>query len=178
MKQKTARAIAFVARCTGAATVAYELASSMELPEALWAAMSAVIVSQERLHETRSFLTGRILGTLLGIAVSVSVSEATSYWATSTAVQMALAVAVAAVAAHRFPQLRVAMWTCLIILLTAQPSVPVAVVALRRGGEVILGALVGWAFHWGAEMLLDASSVSGQQRRFPNIGNVGCGGRI
>jgi hypothetical protein len=29
-------------------------------------------------------------------------------------------------------------------------------VALRRGSEVILGALVGWAFHWAAETLVDA----------------------
>jgi uncharacterized membrane protein YccC len=160
MDQKTARAIVFVARCSGAATVAYELALSLGLAEAMWAAMSAVIVSQERLHETRSFLKGRILGTLLGIAIAVSVSEATSFWAASTSEQMALAVAVAALVAHRFPQLRVAMWTCLIILLTARPSVPVAVVALHRGGEVILGAVVGWAFHWGTEMVLDACSVS------------------
>ena len=47
-------AIAFVARCSGAATVAYELALSLGLPESLWAAMSALIVSQEQLHETRS----------------------------------------------------------------------------------------------------------------------------
>ena len=31
--------------------------------------MSALIVSQERLHETHSSFKGRILGTLLGIAV-------------------------------------------------------------------------------------------------------------
>jgi uncharacterized membrane protein YccC len=40
------------------------------LPEVLWAAMSGVIVSQERLRETRSSLMGRISGTLLGIPVT------------------------------------------------------------------------------------------------------------
>jgi len=34
-------------------------------------------------------------------------------------------------------------------------SVPV-VVALRRGSEVILGAIVGWAFHWIAEVIVNA----------------------
>jgi uncharacterized membrane protein YccC len=163
MNQKTARVIVFAARCSGAATVAYQLALSLGLPEALWAAMSGAIVSRERLHDTRSSLMGRILGTLLGIAVTVSVSEAASIWAVSTSVQMALAMAVAALIGHRFPQLRVAMWTCPIILLPARPSVPIAVVALRRGSEVIPGAVVGWAFHWGAELLLDASSGFGHR---------------
>jgi hypothetical protein len=70
MKYRSIRAIAFVIRCSGAATVASELASLLGLLEALWAAMSAVIVSQERLHETRSSLAGRILGTLLGVGVT------------------------------------------------------------------------------------------------------------
>ncbi|WEX91376.1 hypothetical protein PZN02_006139 (plasmid) [Sinorhizobium garamanticum] len=48
------------------------------------------------------------------------------------------------------------MWTCPIILLAVQPSVPIVVVALHRGSEVILGALVGWVFHWVAETLVDA----------------------
>jgi hypothetical protein len=51
MGKKSIRAIAFILRCSGAATVGYELASSLGLHEALWAAMSAVIVSQEHLHD-------------------------------------------------------------------------------------------------------------------------------
>jgi uncharacterized membrane protein YgaE (UPF0421/DUF939 family) len=109
MEKKSIRAVAFVARCSGAATVAYELASGLGLPEALWAAMSAVIVSQERLHETQSSLTGRILGTLLGIAVTIAVSEVASRAAASTATQMAIAVAISALIAREFPKLRVAM---------------------------------------------------------------------
>ncbi len=67
MERTILRAIAFVLRCSGAATVAYELASSLGLHKALWAAMSALIVSQEQLHQTRSSLGGFISGTLLGI---------------------------------------------------------------------------------------------------------------
>lgn len=59
--QKALRTLAFIVRCSCAATVAYQLALSLQLPNALWAAMSALIVSQERLHETRSSLAGRIL---------------------------------------------------------------------------------------------------------------------
>jgi uncharacterized membrane protein YccC len=150
------RAIAFVLRCSGAATAAYEPASVLGLPEALWATMSAVIVSQERLPETRSSLTGRILGTLLGIAVTVLVSEVASPAAAPTAAQMAVAVAICAIVAHLFPGLRVAMWTCPINLLTAEPTVSILVVAFRRGSEVILGALLGWAFHWATETVVAA----------------------
>jgi uncharacterized membrane protein YccC len=60
MGKKSIRAIAFILRCSGAATVGYELASSLGLHEALWAAMSAVIVSEEHLQETRSTLVGRV----------------------------------------------------------------------------------------------------------------------
>jgi len=155
MGKKSIRAIAFILRCSGAATVGYELASSLGLHEALWAAMSAVNVSQEHLHETRSTLVGRILGTLLGIGVTVGVSEAASRIAASTAVQMAVAMAICALIVRGFPTLRVAMWTCPLILLTAQPSTPIVLVALRRGSEVFLGAMVGWIFHWGAEVVVD-----------------------
>lgn len=156
MGKKSIRAIAFILHCSGAATVGYELASALGLHEALWAAMSAVIVSQEHLHETRSTLVGRIFGTLLGIGVTVGVSEAASRIAASTAVQMAVAVGICALIVREFPTLRVAMWTCPLILLTAQPSTPIVLAALRRGSEVFLGAIVGWVFHWGAEIAVDA----------------------
>jgi hypothetical protein len=48
------------------------------------------------------------------------------------------------------------MWTCPIILLATQPAGSILVAAFRRGGVVILGALVGWAFHWVAENIVDA----------------------
>ena len=82
--KKSIRAIAFILRCSGAATVGYELASALRVHEALWAAMSAVIVSQEHLHETRSSLLGHIFGSLLGIGVTVGVSEAPSHLAASS----------------------------------------------------------------------------------------------
>jgi hypothetical protein len=56
MGKKSIRAIPFILRCSGAATVGYELPSALGLHEALCDAMSAVIVSEEDLHETRSSL--------------------------------------------------------------------------------------------------------------------------
>jgi hypothetical protein len=158
------RAIAFVIRCSGAATVAYEVVLSLGL-QGLWAAMSAMIVSQERLHETRSSLAGRIFGTLLGIGVTLVVNEVASRTATSTALQMAIAVAICALIVRGLPKLRVAMWTCPIILLTAEPSAPMTLVALHRGSEVILGAIIGWIFHWFAEVVVDALPDAGADLR-------------
>jgi len=161
------RAIAFVIRCSGAATVALELASLLGLPEALWAAMSAIVVSQEHLHETRSSLAGRILGTLLGVGVTVAVSKFASWTATSILVQMTITVAICALVVIKLPKLRVAMWTCPIILLTAEPSVPIIMVALYRASEVILGAFVGGVFHWAAEIAVDTvtNAVPSLRRR-------------
>jgi uncharacterized membrane protein YccC len=122
--------------------------------EAVWAAMSALIVSQERLSETNSSLGGRILGTLVGMAVTIIVSKSTSLLAAPTAVQMGLAVAIAALIAQKFPKLRVVLWTCPVILLTTPPSGSILTAAFWRGSEVILGALVGWAFHWAAEAVV------------------------
>ena len=153
-KSDKIHAIAFVVRCACAATLAYALASALGLPQAVWAAMSAVIVSQEQPQETRASLKGWIIGTLLGIGVTVLVSEAASRLAVPVAVQMMLDVALCAGIAHRFPSVRVAMWTCPIILLTAQPDVPIPIVAFHRASEVILGALVGGAFHAATEILV------------------------
>ena len=44
-RMKRARAVVFVARCAGAATAAYGAAHLPGLPEALWATMSAIIVT-------------------------------------------------------------------------------------------------------------------------------------
>jgi hypothetical protein len=38
-------------------------------------------------------------------------------------------------------------------------------VALHRGSEVILGALVGWIFHWLAEVVVDALADPGSDLR-------------
>lgn len=69
-------------------------------------------------------------------------------------VEIAVGVAACALVAHSYPSLRVAMWTCPIVLLTAEPGQAIAVVGLYRGSEVILGALIGGACHWAAEAAL------------------------
>lgn len=153
MPKSSTRTLVFIVRCAGAATIAYELATWLGLPHALWAAMSALIVSQVNLQETRSSFHGRLLGTLLGIGVAVLVGEGAAKIAAPVGLQIALAVAICALVAHDFPKLRVAMWTCPIVLLSTHPSAPLLTAAFQRGCEVLLGCAVGWAFHWAAERL-------------------------
>ena len=79
------RAVAFVARCSGAATCAYVADVEIGLPHAVWAAISALIVSQERLDDTTYSLTGRIAGTVIGACIAVAVSVAAARLATGLA---------------------------------------------------------------------------------------------
>ena len=90
-----ARDLAFVLRCSGAATVSFLLAEAVALPHPVWAAMSAVIVSQEKLGDTRQVTVGRFFGTLLGVAIAVSVGTLAGRLGASIVAEMAIAVALA-----------------------------------------------------------------------------------
>ncbi|GEO83004.1 FUSC family protein [Pararhodospirillum oryzae] len=146
-----ARHGAFVARCSAAALLSYELAGWVGLPHPVWAAISGIIVSQERLTETTSATIGRLSGTVVGIAVAVAVGSLLDLWGAGVAVQMTCAVAVSAALARRFPLVRVAMWTAPIVFLTDPEATPLVEAGLWRGAEVMVGGLVGAALHWGSE---------------------------
>ena len=154
--ERLVRGVAFVARCSGAAIAAYLAASWVGLPHSVWAAMSAIIVSQERFEDTRTSLATRVIGTLIGIGVAIGVNTATAPIGLGLTEQIAAAVAICAMAARSRPALRVCMWTCPIVFLTAEPGVTTAMVGLYRGSEVILGALIGAVLHWLAEAIIEA----------------------
>ena len=163
----------FVLRCSGAATGAYLLANSLGLQQALWAAMTAVIVSQEEVAKTRAASGWRIAGTTLGIIVSVAVGALAAEIGASRELQVAVAVGLCALIVRRAPLVRVAMWTCPLILLSAQPVDSIVSVALRRGCEVALGAAVGWSFHVTAaraEQALRRLRRSGRSEPTPSDG--------
>ena len=155
-REALTRHAAFVLRCSAAATLSYLLAGAVGLPHPVWAAMSGVIVSQDSFADTRASMAGRLLGTVIGIATAVAVGLSTAPFGASLAVQMALAVALCAVIARRHTALRVCMWTCPIVFLTADASTPIAVAGLYRGTEVVLGAAVGGALHVVAEVVIRA----------------------
>jgi len=98
-------------------------------------------------------LFSRILGTIIGISAACAVNLAIGRYGASNYLQMAVALAFCATLVHRFPQLRVSMWTCALIL--ASPSgAPTTAIGLNRGEEVIFGTLVGGLFHAVAEGML------------------------
>jgi uncharacterized membrane protein YccC len=149
-----ARYVAFVLRCSAAATFSYMLASAIGLPHPVWAAMSGIIVSQEKLTETRSAMAWRLIGTVIGIVVAVAVGSLTAPLGADVAIQIALAVGLCAIVARRYPAVRVCMWTGPIVFLTVDPGMPLYMVGLYRGTEVFLGGLVGAALHAVSEAVI------------------------
>ncbi len=153
-KEEIARHIAFVVRCSGAATLSYMLANAIGLPHPVWASMSGVIVSQEKLNDTRTATAGRLFGTVVGVVVAVLVGSVLQPLHADVAVQMAVAVAIAAIIARRYPLVRVCMWTCPLVFLETDPATPMLVVGFQRGAEVLLGGVVGAVLHWISEVVI------------------------
>jgi len=139
---------------SGAATCAYFVADRIGLPHPLWATISALMVPQEKLADTNNSLWGYILGTLVGIGGGGMASVAASLFAIDVAGQIALSVGLCTILARAWPSTRVCMWTGPIVLLTAEPALPVTHAALYRGSEALLSAFVGAALHWAAEMVV------------------------
>jgi uncharacterized membrane protein YgaE (UPF0421/DUF939 family) len=157
------RLIAFAVRCSASAMLAYELALRLSLSYPIWALISAIVVSQEQWSETWISTGRRIAGTILGACVALLVNALVGNAALANVLsppfvgmtaQVAISVAICAVITHRLPLMRVSMWTCAIILLTAKPPDPLYQTALYRGSEVILGGLIGSLLHLATDRLL------------------------
>jgi uncharacterized membrane protein YccC len=143
-----ARRVAFAARCAGSGALTYLLATRVGLAHPVWASMSSLIVSQESLDATRHSIIGRVIGTIAGAVVAILVSEVANQVDAGTALQIAAAVGLCALFAGGHPSIRVCLWTCPVVLLTASPGSSVEHAGLIRGSEVILGALSGGLIHW------------------------------
>jgi uncharacterized membrane protein YgaE (UPF0421/DUF939 family) len=137
----------FVARCVVAASVAEVIAVHIGLPHPVWAPISALVVTQESVAATLSSALGRLVGTVLGVTVALIVNRLGTAAHISFVPQLALAVAICALCASGRPAIRVCMWTCPLVLVTATPGASAEVTALFRGSEVLLGASVGGLTH-------------------------------
>lgn len=151
-REETVRTIAFVARCTGAAVLALSIADRLHLDHPVWASVSALVVSQDRLGDTHRSLTWRIVATLIGVAVALLVAFAMPD--AGAVAMLAVAVGVTAAIARIRTELRVCMWTSVIVLLTVPPGGTILTAALARAQEVMLGVAIGAILHWGSERLL------------------------
>lgn len=147
----TIRAIAFVARCTGAAILSYALANGLGLAHPLWAVVSALVVSQETVRETRNSLLWRAAGTLAGAGVAVPAAMFLMRDPGHPLLATGVAVAICAAVARRWPLLRVCLWTAPLVILTATAEHSILHTALQRSGEVLLGGTIGAVIH----LLLD-----------------------
>jgi uncharacterized membrane protein YgaE (UPF0421/DUF939 family) len=142
----------FVLRCTVAATLAYLLAAAVGLAYPVWASISGIIVSQEKLDETKNAALWRLAGTLTGIVIAIVVGAPLNALTVAIPVQIAISVAICAMIARRWSGLRVAMWTAPIIYLSHTTEVPLIEAGLWRGAEVMLGGCVGAVIHWLADI--------------------------
>ena len=155
MQKVTIRDIAFVLRCSIAATAAYMLAGSVfHLTHPVWAAVSAIVVSQEKLFQTRNAVLWRFAGTIVGIVVAVVAGTLTTRLGWDIAVQMGVSVAICAALVRRWPDLKVAMWTAPIVFFTHDVGTSLVTAGYARGSEVILGGLVGAIVHWISERII------------------------
>jgi len=148
----TIRSVAFVARCTGAAVLALVVANRLGLDHPVWASVSALVVSQDTLGDTHRSLSWRIVATVIGVGVAVLV--ALILHGAGPVAMLAVAVGITAAVARLRTELRVCMWTSVIVLLTVPPGGTILTAALARAQEVLLGVAIGAALHWVAERLL------------------------
>lgn len=140
--------ILFALRCTAAATLGYLIAQRIGLPYPLWTAISALVVSQEQYAETHTSVVRRVVGTLAGLLIVIAVNAVLASQDATIATQMAVAIAISASLSYGRPSFRASLFTCPIVLMTAEPHEPMYVVAFYRGCEVILGGLLGGGFHY------------------------------
>ena len=150
----TARDIAFVLRCSAAATIGYALASSCGLLHPVWASISGIIVSQDKLNQTESAVVWNFAGTLVGIVVAVATGSLIALTEAGIAVQTGVSVAICSGLVRRWPDLKVAMWTASIIFFGHDPAQSLLAAGYWRGCEVLLGGLVGAALHRVAEWII------------------------
>ncbi|WP_186308039.1 FUSC family protein [Paraburkholderia sp. BCC1884] len=153
--------LAFVIRCALAAVVAYKVAELLGLSMPVWASISALVVSQERWHETRASLHERIQGTLLGVGISLAVNFLAMPFHVPPLMQLLVAVAFCATIARADRGLRVCMWTCPLVLMSGKLGGEVVLTTgLYRSIEIVIGCLVAALIHWMVERLLAAREMS------------------
>ncbi|WP_200910883.1 FUSC family protein [Sphingomonas sp. Leaf67] len=156
-------ATAFVLRCAGAAVLALLFATWAGLDHPVWATVSALVVSQDRLGDTRRTLVWRLVATAAGIGIAVTIGSLLA--GAGPGVTLGVVVAICAALARWRSNLRLSMWTAAIVLLTVAPGQSIAHAGVARGVEVSIGCLIGAALHQLAEV-----AVAGFQRRWGSTG--------
>lgn len=149
------RSVLFVVRCTAATILSYVVAGALGLAHPVWAIVSALIVSQDTVGETRKSFLWRAVGTVTGAGTAMLAAILLMRDPAHPLPATGIAVAICAAIARRWPLMRVCLWTAPLVILTATTEHSILHTAAQRSGEVLLGGLIGAAIH----LLVDRAIV-------------------
>lgn len=127
---------------TVAALLSYLVAHALELPQAFWAVMTAIIVVQASVGAALGQALDRLIGTILGAAVGAMLVTLVP---ANRALLLALAVFVLSYVAAARPNLRLATVTAAIVILSDQLMASPFAAAVDRVAEISLGAAIAVA---------------------------------
>ncbi len=129
-------------KTTIAACLAYLIADFLELPQAFWAAVVAIFVTQANigasLGQALDWFMGSLVGASVGVIVAVSVGDNFSLRVAG----LAVTVLVMAYLASLRPQMRIACVNAAIIILGTRPEIAPLASAGIRVLEVVIGTAV------------------------------------
>jgi uncharacterized membrane protein YccC len=132
-----------VVRATLAAALSLLISNAFALPQAYWAALSALIIVQLSLVATLGAGFDRILGTLAGAVAGAVVALAGEALDLPRVVTLVLAVAPLTLLAAMRPNFRVAPVTAAIVILANPSDVSPLISALHRVAEISIGTVTG-----------------------------------
>jgi uncharacterized membrane protein YgaE (UPF0421/DUF939 family) len=141
------RSVEHVARTTVAATVSLAIARAFQLPEAQWAAISTMVVTQSNLGAALTISSQRFVGTALGAAAGalLATSLGSGFLAFAAGlIGLGLVCALLHLdrAAYRFAGIALA------IIVLVSRSQPAWIIAAHRFFEVSLGIGTGLVMTW------------------------------
>lgn len=130
-----------------AAVLSYALSTELHLPEAYWAALSAVIVSRPLPGAAVQAAADRLTGTLLGAGLGCALSFGRLWAIPDTLLLAAALLPLGALIAWR-PGYRTAPIAAVIVLAASPAGHGPVAAALLRIAEIGLGACIGMAMSW------------------------------
>src|SRR5947209_18378989 len=134
-------------RMVVAALVSYGIAAALHLPEAYWAALSAIIVARPQPGAALQAGADRFVGTLLGAAIALAMSFARGWQVPDIVLLFGTLTPLGILAAWR-DGYRTAPIAAVIVLSAAPGGHGPADAALLRIAEISLGACIGVAMSW------------------------------
>ncbi|MDB5364909.1 MAG: hypothetical protein JWM77_836 [Rhodospirillales bacterium] len=131
------------ARVAAATLLAWLISGSVNLPQAWWAVITALLVVQASLGGSIAIGIDRVLGTMLGAAFGAVAAWLHIAFQVSLTLLLPIVVAPLALIAAQRPSYRVAPVTAVIVLLVTHPDESPFMAGVERIAEILLGTVVG-----------------------------------